>query len=89
MLGVVTGLKSEAKLLKSLDLSCVITGGQAREARRKIDRLHIVRGFATDQEYLVIDSNTGNIGHVEERPVHRDPSNNRREAAVKICESAI
>lgn len=39
MLGVVTGLKSEAKLLKSLDLACVSTGGQAREARRKIDRL--------------------------------------------------
>ena len=39
MLGVVTGLKSEAKLLKSLGLACVCTGGQAREARRKIDRL--------------------------------------------------
>ncbi len=39
MLGVVTGLKSEAKLLKSLGLVCVSTGGQAREARRKIDRL--------------------------------------------------
>ncbi|HKP23455.1 MAG TPA: hypothetical protein VJV39_06290 [Dongiaceae bacterium] len=39
MLGVVTGLKSEAKLLKSLGLTCVSTGGQAREARRKIDRL--------------------------------------------------
>ena len=37
MLGVVTGLKSEAKLLKGL--ACVSTGGQAREARRKIDRL--------------------------------------------------
>jgi adenosylhomocysteine nucleosidase len=39
VLGVVTGLKSEAKLLKSLGLVCVSTGGQAREARRKIDRL--------------------------------------------------
>jgi len=39
VLGVVTGLKSEAKLLKSLGLACVCTGGQAREARRKIDRL--------------------------------------------------
>jgi len=39
VLGVVTGLKSEAKLLKSLGLACVSTGGQAREARRKIDRL--------------------------------------------------
>jgi len=39
VLGVVTGLRSEAKLLKSLDVSCVSTGGQAREARRKIDRL--------------------------------------------------
>ena len=37
MLGVVTGLKSEAKLLNGL--VCVSTGGQAREARRKIDRL--------------------------------------------------
>ena len=39
MLGVVTGLKSEAKLLKGSQLVCVSTGGQAREARRKIDRL--------------------------------------------------
>ena len=39
VLGVVTGLKSEAKLLKGLGLACVSTGGQAREARRKIDRL--------------------------------------------------
>ena len=39
MLGVVTGLKSEAKLLKGSPLVCVSTGGQAREARRKIDRL--------------------------------------------------
>jgi nucleoside phosphorylase len=39
VLGIVTGLKSEAKLLKGLDLACVSTGGQAREARRKIDRL--------------------------------------------------
>ncbi len=39
MLGVVTGLKSEAKLLDGLGFACVSTGGQAREARRKIDRL--------------------------------------------------
>jgi adenosylhomocysteine nucleosidase len=39
VLGVVTGLKSEAKLLNGLGLACVSTGGQAREARRKIDRL--------------------------------------------------
>jgi adenosylhomocysteine nucleosidase len=39
VLGVVTGLKSEAKLLKGLNVACVSTGGQAREARRKIDRL--------------------------------------------------
>jgi nucleoside phosphorylase len=39
VLGVVTGLKSEAKLLDGLNLACVSTGGQAREARRKIDRL--------------------------------------------------
>jgi adenosylhomocysteine nucleosidase len=39
VLGVVTGLKSEAKLLNGLNVGCVSTGGQAREARRKIDRL--------------------------------------------------
>jgi adenosylhomocysteine nucleosidase len=39
VLGVVTGLKSEAKLLSGLSFACVSTGGQAREARRKIDRL--------------------------------------------------
>jgi nucleoside phosphorylase len=39
VLGVVTGLKSEAKLLQGLQLACVSTGGRAREARRKIDRL--------------------------------------------------
>jgi adenosylhomocysteine nucleosidase len=39
VLGIVTGLKSEAKLLKGLNVACVSTGGQAREARRKIDRL--------------------------------------------------
>jgi nucleoside phosphorylase len=39
VLGVVTGLKSEAKLLQGLGLACVSTGGQAREARRKLDRL--------------------------------------------------
>ena len=45
MLGVVTGLKSEAKLLNGLNVACVSTGGQAREARRKIDRL--IAGGAT------------------------------------------
>jgi adenosylhomocysteine nucleosidase len=39
VLGVVTGLKSEAKLLNGLGFACVSTGGQAREARRKVDRL--------------------------------------------------
>jgi nucleoside phosphorylase len=39
VLGVVTGLKSEAKLLHGLTFACVSTGGQARAARRKIDRL--------------------------------------------------
>lgn len=39
VLGVVTGLKSEAKLLTGLGFACVSTGGQPREARRKIDRL--------------------------------------------------
>ncbi|HEV8391523.1 MAG TPA: hypothetical protein VGQ35_16850 [Dongiaceae bacterium] len=39
MLGIVTGLKSEAKLLQGPAFACVSTGGQAREARRKIDRL--------------------------------------------------
>jgi adenosylhomocysteine nucleosidase len=39
VLGVITGLKSEAKLLNGLKLACVSTGGQAREARRRIDRL--------------------------------------------------
>jgi nucleoside phosphorylase len=39
VLGVVTGLKSEAKLLQGLSLACASTGGRAREARRKIDRL--------------------------------------------------
>jgi adenosylhomocysteine nucleosidase len=39
VLGVVTGLKSEAKLLNGLNVACVSTGGQAREARRTIDRL--------------------------------------------------
>ena len=39
MLGIVTGLKSEAKLLKGLDLACVSTGGRAHIARAKIARL--------------------------------------------------
>jgi nucleoside phosphorylase len=39
VLGVVTGLKSEAKLLHGIDLACVSTGGRAHIARAKIDRL--------------------------------------------------
>ena len=39
MLGVVTGLKSEARLLRGTDLMCVSTGGRAHIARAKIDRL--------------------------------------------------
>jgi adenosylhomocysteine nucleosidase len=39
VLGVVTGLTSEAKLLKGLGLACVSTGGRAHVARRKIERL--------------------------------------------------
>jgi nucleoside phosphorylase len=39
VLGVVTGLKSEAKLLEGLGLACVSTGGRADSARSKIDRL--------------------------------------------------
>ena len=43
MLGVVTGLRSEAKLLRGTGLACISTGGQAHIARAKIDRL-ISRG---------------------------------------------
>jgi nucleoside phosphorylase len=43
VLGVVTGLKSEAKLLRGTGLACISTGGQAHIARAKIDRL-IARG---------------------------------------------
>ena len=39
MLGVVTGLKSEARLLHGTELACVSTGGRAHIARAKIDRL--------------------------------------------------
>lgn len=39
MLGVVTGLRSEARLLRGLGLPCVSTGGRAHIARAKIDRL--------------------------------------------------
>jgi hypothetical protein len=39
VLGVVTGLKSEAKLLRGTGLACVSTGGRADIARAKIDRL--------------------------------------------------
>ena len=39
MLGVVTGLKSEAKLLRGTGLACISTGGRAHIARAKIDRL--------------------------------------------------
>jgi nucleoside phosphorylase len=39
VLGVVTGLKSEAKLLRGTELACISTGGRAHIARAKIDRL--------------------------------------------------
>jgi nucleoside phosphorylase len=39
VLGVVTGLRSEAKLLSGTGLACVSTGGRAHIARAKIDRL--------------------------------------------------
>jgi nucleoside phosphorylase len=43
VLGVVTGLRSEAKLLRGTGLACISTGGQAHIARARIDRL-IARG---------------------------------------------
>ncbi|WP_119300993.1 phosphorylase family protein [Dongia deserti] len=39
MLGIVTGLKSEAQLLRGLDLICISTGGRGHIARAKIERL--------------------------------------------------
>ncbi|MEZ5833123.1 MAG: hypothetical protein R3D05_18270 [Dongiaceae bacterium] len=39
MLGVVTGLKSEAKLLHGIGVMCISTGGRAHIARAKIERL--------------------------------------------------
>lgn len=44
MLGVVTGLKSEAQLLRGLDVMCISTGGRAHIARPKINRL-VSRGL--------------------------------------------
>jgi len=44
VLGVVTGLKSEAQLLRGLDVMCISTGGRAHVARAKIDRL-VSRGM--------------------------------------------
>ena len=44
MLGVVTGLKSEAQLLRGLDVMCISTGGRAHIAGAKIDRL-VSRGM--------------------------------------------
>lgn len=44
MLGVVTGLKSEAKLLRGLDVMCISTGGRPHIARARIDRL-VSRGM--------------------------------------------
>ena len=44
MLGIVTGLKSEAQLLRGLDVMCISTGGRAHIARAKIDRL-VSRGL--------------------------------------------
>ena len=39
MLGVVTGLKSESRLLSGTDLMCVATGGRPHVARAKIQRM--------------------------------------------------
>ena len=39
MLGVVTGLKSEARLLRGLDIPCISIGGRAEGAGDKISRL--------------------------------------------------
>lgn len=39
MLGIVTGLKSEARILRGLDVRCISIGGKAAGAADKIDRL--------------------------------------------------
>ena len=39
MLGIVTGLKSEARILRGLDVRCISIGGKARSAPDKIARL--------------------------------------------------
>jgi nucleoside phosphorylase len=44
-LGIVTGLKSEAKILRGLDLACISVGGKAGSAPDKIARL--IAGGAT------------------------------------------
>jgi nucleoside phosphorylase len=44
VLGIVTGLKSEAQLVRGLDVMCISTGGRAHIARAKIDRL-VSRGL--------------------------------------------
>ena len=45
MLGIVTGLRSEARLLRGLDVACISIGGKAEGAEAKIARL--VEGGAT------------------------------------------
>ena len=39
VLGIVTGLKSEARILRGLDLRCISIGGKAASAAAKIERL--------------------------------------------------
>ncbi len=39
MLGIVTGLKSEARLLRGLDVACISIGGRAEGAAEKIEAL--------------------------------------------------
>ncbi len=45
LLGIVTGLKSEARVLRGLDLRCISIGGKAADAAAKIERL--IAGGAT------------------------------------------
>jgi nucleoside phosphorylase len=78
VLGVVTGLRSEAKLLSGTDLACVSTGGRAHIARAKIDRLigRGVRGLISfgiagalspdlrTGDLVIADTVTNDIGEV-------------------------
>ncbi|HEX6117958.1 MAG TPA: hypothetical protein VFZ03_00815 [Dongiaceae bacterium] len=78
MLGVVTGLRSEAKLLRGTGLACISTGGRAHIARAKIDRLigRGVRGLVSfgiagalspdlrTGDLVIADTVTNDIGEV-------------------------